>query len=205
MAFTATTHLYKPECLCTTPTIQNYGDCCVCLKDNCFGAWVWSLSAKSRSVRFRVGCIRERSNDQWLDFLQFFRGYCWEMVVVHNHNGISYLTLANATRDYLHARSKNDKYIPQNMFDNGDPTSAEDAFECSTNILEGEASQLAWQAEPYTNTLAGELLDRIGDPTVSLTLAECLDVSDAALLMGKSIQVATAYINAVTSQVRAEV
>lgn len=178
------------KCNCGKPIPIRFGDCVVCNRDNCLGGWLWTQATKHAAGAARIRIIRERGDDAWEDFIQYWRGYAWRKAA-EGAGSVGHLDVVTATKTWLSKLKRCE--IPMELGEYGEEDDVVDSDTRSTNdmtlreVLDRDVRCLA-DGEGYqvTDTLALELL-RLGcaeqeDKPLMLGLAKQLEVQDVALL-----------------------
>lgn len=190
-------------CGCSHPRPQRFGEALLCMRDECLGAWVYQTSKKFSAAKYRIDVIKNVSLDNWLDFLQFFRGYCWTRVTEGAAQGISVYDIANATDFWLNQANRESRHIPSLPItqpqDSPDSEDHAEAVAAEANTLM-ESTELS----PYQNALLHEVCENIGDDTLVLLFSDQVTAVDAAMLLGVGNAALPVYAQTVLEEVRKE-
>lgn len=203
-----------PSC-CKTPIVVRFGDCVLCMKDDCLGGWLWRQAKKHPTGGIQIRRIRRCTDEIWLDFIQFWRFYAWKKAA-ENGGSVGHLDVVNATTRYLHAlRLREDptetmtKYgsaVDEDEMPRGQVSSRCVKGMSMEALLELETEGLVESPHPYQRTLANEMVVMAGPVSaggvLALAIAEQIEAQDAAVLLRQPIAVTVARIAATRERLR---
>lgn len=197
---------FKPNCACAgrgiQPKIARFGECVLCVRDECLTGWIMHVAKRMGAASFRVDFIRKRSPAEWTEYLSYFLVHAWERIVLYGQNGLGHFDVANSARAFMRNRNNSDKYIPNQLV-----TQPVDLVQDWDDQVEDETVSdtikgMVDYRDPYYDFRIHELCESIQDPVVVMEVAEQITLADAALLSGTNIATYTKYRDTVVSEVR---